>query len=507
MTTSLFEEGSTDHHQRDPQQTHPEDRRCAPSSPCFSSSPTPHSSPPSSPYSDDGAFPAPRHHHTNFVRKMNNGSKHFPKHKWLNRWKQETSSTEDGHYHQHAGSSGGVSVHDLYRAALAEEAEQQPEQQQNPVAGTKTMPAKPPISPQEELAALLRTDDAKDRHGYSSAASIPGVVRKPRTHYTMYRTTATIPSNATSELSPLLLELSQAEDKDDHQPSSSKSQKNYSDTEYDFIRTQKRTSEAAEREERPNIRKHKRPYPRNENQESDEEEEWKPKDVVRPRPLKRLKRKRTLSANPTLEHSSKCFTSPQQPNVVVDPAELETSVKAALSTASVNPESIVNLLNKQEDRESVIRETGFSNNYIMKLQRKVLHSSSALQLRPPDVRYVDNLPLHVIFAPDGTPMLIKKELCDILRMKGTTFSYWKKKSGVEEIDTSQDFRLMDQCRSIFGGRSTYTLYTASNTLTILNRMESSRQKNSFCSLVSLKNILEGYVPPAAEKRRLSRPEA
>lgn len=37
----------------------------------------------------------------------------------------------------------------------------------------------------------------------------------------------------------------------------------------------------------------------------------------------------------------------------------------------------------------------------------------------------------------------------------------------------------DQCRGIFGGRSTYTLYTVDATLAILTRMEASRQKGVF----------------------------
>jgi len=180
--------------------------------------------------------------------------------------------------------------------------------------------------------------------------------------------------------------------------------------------------------------------------------------------------------------------------------DLKENVQKVLATAGVSPDSIIKLINNEEDRTEIIKQTGFSNNYIMKLQRKVLRSASALQLKNPDVHMVGDSEVHVLFDNNNTALFIKKELCELLSMKGTTFSYWKKKSGVEELDTSQDFRLMDQCRSIFGGRSTYTLYTVEATLTILTRMESSRQKGIFraTALNQLIEIARLYVPSRAE---------
>jgi hypothetical protein len=78
----------------------------------------------------------------------------------------------------------------------------------------------------------------------------------------------------------------------------------------------------------------------------------------------------------------------------------------------------------------------------MNFFRQVDSLSLVLQLPPPDEHRVGEFLVHVLFNSSGTPLFIKKELCQILNMKGTTFSYWKKKAGVSEMDTSQDFRLM-----------------------------------------------------------------
>ncbi len=175
---------------------------------------------------------------------------------------------------------------------------------------------------------------------------------------------------------------------------------------------------------------------------------------------------------------------------------IEKQVLDALQASGVSPEAIVNLIvqNDKGSRDQVIKDTGFSTNYIMKLQRKVLHSSSQLQLPPPVVHsFRPGMDLHVMFDSTGQPLFMKKELCQILGMKGTTFSYWKKKSSVEDTDTSKDFRLMDICRTLFGGRATYTLYSPESTMTILNEMEASRQKNSFTNLSQLKYVVLKYM--------------
>jgi len=201
------------------------------------------------------------------------------------------------------------------------------------------------------------------------------------------------------------------------------------------------------------------------------------------RPRKRIKRQ-------TLFHPSSELPAPESSS-----PELKENVQKVLATAGVSPDSIIRLINNEEDRTEIIKQTGFSNNYIMKLQRKVLRSASGLQLRNPDVYQIGDAQVHVLFDSNNTALFIKKELCELLSMKGTTFSYWKKKSNVEELDTSQDFRLMDQCRSIFGGRSTYTLYAVDATLAILSRMESSRQRGIFraTALQQLLQIARSYV--------------
>jgi hypothetical protein len=189
---------------------------------------------------------------------------------------------------------------------------------------------------------------------------------------------------------------------------------------------------------------------------------------------------------------------------------VERNVVEALSTAGVSAERIVELIlsEDKEQREGIIRGTGLSKNYIMKLQRRALRTSAHLQLPSPLAHsFRSGLVLHVLFDSHDRALFIKKELCRLLNMKGTTFSYWKKKAGVRrlpltppplphhtrdrsrrkaltvrvracvravqvsDIDTSQDFRLMDKCRSIFGGRSTYTLYSAEQMLTILQCMQ------------------------------------
>jgi len=185
---------------------------------------------------------------------------------------------------------------------------------------------------------------------------------------------------------------------------------------------------------------------------------------------------------------------------------VEQSVKQALATAGVSPESIVRLISNVDDKNEVIEKTGFSNNYLMKLQRKVLRSSQALRLRSPDVLIIDNVTVHVLFDSNNTPLFINKELCELLAMKGTTFAYWKKKSNVEETDTASDFRLMDQCRSIFGGRSTYNLVSAQALAKILHYIETSRQKNaSFESLQKIADFVAYYLAPCQEYVELGNP--
>lgn len=160
----------------------------------------------------------------------------------------------------------------------------------------------------------------------------------------------------------------------------------------------------------------------------------------------------------------------------------------------LEPEKIKKLLSHEEDRKTVLNETGFSQNYIMKLQRKVLHATKELQLQEPHIiPFNDRLTLHVLFDAQGKPLFIKKELCEVLGMKGTTFSYWKKKANVGELDTASDFRLMDKCRGIFGGRSTYTLYYANELWLVLDGMFQSRQKHHFKTLDQLRNIVYTYV--------------
>eukprot|EP01089_Gocevia_fonbrunei_P004522 TRINITY_DN1454_c0_g1_i2.p2 TRINITY_DN1454_c0_g1~~TRINITY_DN1454_c0_g1_i2.p2 ORF type:complete len:317 (-),score=39.83 TRINITY_DN1454_c0_g1_i2:1441-2391(-) len=109
-------------------------------------------------------------------------------------------------------------------------------------------------------------------------------------------------------------------------------------------------------------------------------------------------------------------------------AHVEVTVKEVLAKTGVSAESIINLINNKEERSSVLEQTGFSNNYIMKLQRKVLRSSKVLQLKDPNVHMINSTSVHVLFDRDLKPLFIKKELCQVLDMKGTTFSYWKKKS-------------------------------------------------------------------------------
>eukprot|EP01104_Vermistella_antarctica_P008184 TRINITY_DN2044_c0_g1_i1.p1 TRINITY_DN2044_c0_g1~~TRINITY_DN2044_c0_g1_i1.p1 ORF type:complete len:598 (-),score=112.26 TRINITY_DN2044_c0_g1_i1:263-2056(-) len=183
----------------------------------------------------------------------------------------------------------------------------------------------------------------------------------------------------------------------------------------------------------------------------------------------------------------------------VDADEQELSPKEAenvdrlLSSAGLSSSTVVNLINNKVDKYEVQRETGFSHNYIMALQRKVLRNSEGLQLRDPDLHTVGGVEIHVMFDDvNGLALFIRKELFTALSMSGTSFSYWRKRAGVSEIDTSMDFRLMDQCRTIFGGRATYTLYTAQGALAILTKMENSRLKTGFTNFENLRNIVARY---------------
>jgi len=125
---------------------------------------------------------------------------------------------------------------------------------------------------------------------------------------------------------------------------------------------------------------------------------------------------------------------------------------------SIDTKEIIALINNEETRESVVEKTGFSPNYVMKLQRKVLRASPGirvlpvfmthgnvcldLQPRPRHEHSIQGHVLHVLYGTDGVPMFICKELSQILGVSDTSLSYWRKKVNVDDTETSQDFRLM-----------------------------------------------------------------
>jgi hypothetical protein len=67
---------------------------------------------------------------------------------------------------------------------------------------------------------------------------------------------------------------------------------------------------------------------------------------------------------------------------------------------------------------------------------------AALQPRPWHEHKVLGKSLHVLYGLQDTPMFICKELCRILDVSDTSLAYWKKKANAEEMETSQDFKLM-----------------------------------------------------------------
>ncbi len=48
----------------------------------------------------------------------------------------------------------------------------------------------------------------------------------------------------------------------------------------------------------------------------------------------------------------------------------------------------------------------------------------------------------MLYGIHDVPMFICKELCHILSVSDTSLAYWKKKVHAEELETSQDFKLM-----------------------------------------------------------------
>jgi hypothetical protein len=54
---------------------------------------------------------------------------------------------------------------------------------------------------------------------------------------------------------------------------------------------------------------------------------------------------------------------------------VEDDLKQTVGHIGVDAEEIVKLINNEETKESIIRKTGFSPNYVMKLQRRVLRAS------------------------------------------------------------------------------------------------------------------------------------
>jgi hypothetical protein len=175
-----------------------------------------------------------------------------------------------------------------------------------------------------------------------------------------------------------------------------------------------------------------------------------------------------------------------------DLADSPSSSRKRNRSKGLDEQIVRKMLLNEKTKEDVQREKGFSSNYIMTLQRKLLEEREDLQLRAPEKHKLGNHDIHVLFSSTDEALFIRKELFTALSMSGTSFSYWRKRSRVSEIDTSANFRLMNQCRSIFGGRATYTLYSAKSAIAILTAMQSSRQQHALANIGGLKAIIEPY---------------
>lgn len=139
-------------------------------------------------------------------------------------------------------------------------------------------------------------------------------------------------------------------------------------------------------------------------------------------------------------------------------------MKFDMKRIGIQTEEIIKLINNEETKENIIQKTGFSPNYVMKLQRRVLRASPSkrphlpfvcrsapshslrasqgLQPRPCHEHSILGKELHVLYGIHDVPMFICKELCYILSVSDTSLAYWKKKVHAEELETSQDFKLM-----------------------------------------------------------------
>ena len=172
-------------------------------------------------------------------------------------------------------------------------------------------------------------------------------------------------------------------------------------------------------------------------------------------------------------------TNPKRRKICTNKIEKDLIAYSILSTNKV-------------DYNSLIDKTGFCENYIRKLQRKMLHSTPKLLLRNPITYKFGPIDIHILFDSDNNPLFLKTELSRILEIKGTSLSYWVKKSNAQNIDTSSDFRLMDTCRKLFGGRSSYVLYSVQSVIKIVNEVKKSRQRHNLNNISRLEHLILSY---------------
>lgn len=147
---------------------------------------------------------------------------------------------------------------------------------------------------------------------------------------------------------------------------------------------------------------------------------------------------------------------------------------------------LIELIKINPQSTEIVQETGFTLGYVRKLQRKFIDLNPSYKIEP-KIFHVNDQKFHVIFS-DEEEFLIKSELCKFLSMVNTTFSYWIKKSNVKNFKTDSNFKLMEQCRLIFGGRSTYSLLKKKDVPIILKCIRDSRQ-NDKNKVILINNFL------------------
>lgn len=137
--------------------------------------------------------------------------------------------------------------------------------------------------------------------------------------------------------------------------------------------------------------------------------------------------------------------------------------------------------------ETAMEQTNYTWNYLRKLQKELVENNR-ISLREPLLYNINGKQLHIIFDENDTMLMLRNELYPVLQIYSSMLDYWIRKLNITGIKTNSNFLLMCECRKIFPGRATYTLYSLNDiSKLLLSVFESKKIKN--CNKNNLEVLL------------------